>query len=806
VDLADLDRLDPEDRAKALALLNDMGSEGPSDFIARTWPYQPPPAHTRIILEVLERARHERVRVCISMPPRHAKLVADSTPVFTPDGWRTHGDLKVGDMVFAVDGTPTQITYVSPRDEATLTVRFSDGEEIRVNPQHLWTVYVRGVSGYQTLETQELLARGLTSGTCRNGQPRARFMVDFAKPLQAPTMALPIDPYVFGLWLGDGSTGNGRITASPADAAMEMAEIKRRGYEIGAISQHRTTGCLTYCVLGMRVRAVVGMTKLIPDGYLFASEEQRRDLLRGLVDSDGSVGKEGRCRFVNTNRRLVDDVARLVATLGYPVTVQYRPPVPDRPYPFNNCKDHWCVAWTPTDGQQPALLPRKDIRHHAVVRRRSIVSITSCPPESGHCIMVDHPSHLYLVGERLVPTHNTTMISRGIAWWLKHTPADTCAYVSYSDHQAWSWSRKIRKAAKEGQVRLSSNEGVRASREAATVSEWRTIFGGGLLAAGAGGALTGQGVQGLLIVDDPYKNREKAESEAYRESVEDWFNEVVYTRMEGASVIVIHTRWLPEDLIGKLQKRGDWEIISLPAIAKENDALGRRQGEALWPERYPIRELENIRTQIGQWSFDALYQQDPKPRGLRLFNSVGWYDPDTTNLNGFTIFIGADPAASEKTKADHSAAFAIAIKGEHEKRVGYVLDELHGQWAVPEFAKRLRAFQQRFLNSSIAVEAVAGFKAVPQLLREMDPSLRVFEIHPTTDKFQRAQLAAAAWNTGRLLMPQKRQWTTPAVAEICDFTGVEGTPCDRVDALAHAWNVGLGVKKAQQGGSNLMTR
>lgn len=393
------------------------------------------------------------------------------------------------------------------------------------------------------------------------------------------------------------------------------------------------------------------------------------------------------------------------------------------------------------------------------------------------------------------PRHaKSVTILRAIAWWLNVAPADTCAYVSYSDHQARTKSRLARMWSAQANVQIDPR-----SKD---LSEWRTREGGGLLAAGAGGGMTGKGVSGLMIVDDPYKNRTEADSALVRERVWEWFNEVVYTRLEKASVIVIHTRWHDDDLIGRLTKRGDWEVHNLPALAEEEDALGREPGEALWPDRYGIPELEEIRSQIGDWSFAALYQGRPQPRGASVFGEPARFRlPQTPAewslfLEGKVLIIGVDPAASEKTHADYSVATVLAFDRLGPGSTCWVLKVVRGQWTIPAFVQQLITLQRTW-RARLAVESVAGFKAVPQMLKSINPELAIIEITPSVDKFQRAQPAAAAWNTGRVLVPAgegAEAWVDPFISELTSFSGVKDAHDDQVDSLSHGFNTVVGAR------------
>lgn len=384
------------------------------------------------------------------------------------------------------------------------------------------------------------------------------------------------------------------------------------------------------------------------------------------------------------------------------------------------------------------------------------------------------------------PRHGkTTLLQHAIPWWLRMFPGDTCAYASYSDRQAWSKSRVTRAIAGRSDVRLAA--------DAANLAEWRTTAGGGLLSGGAGSGLTGQGVSGLMVVDDPFKNMEEAQSQVIRDKIGEWFDAVVGTRDEGMSTIVTHTRWHEDDLIGRLASDADFTMINLPALAEENDPLGRAVGDALWPERglasFTKEGLEK-KQKRNPFVFAALYQGRPRPRGAKVFGEPHYYDPSTFSLNGRRIVLAADPAASTKTSADYSAVVVLAVEGWGEDMVAYVLHVYREQVPIPQFAQDLLGLQQRFGNTAINIEAVGGFKAIPQMLTALRANLRINEIVPVGDKFMRAQAVAGAWNSGRVLVPSgdAPPWLAPFLEEVGAFSGVNDPRDDQVDALSHAWN------------------
>lgn len=359
------------------------------------------------------------------------------------------------------------------------------------------------------------------------------------------------------------------------------------------------------------------------------------------------------------------------------------------------------------------------------------------------------------------PRHvKTDTILNAFAWLLGKAPERTHAFVTYSADLSRSKSRKARTLAKTA--------GVQIAGDAKSLSEWRTTSGGGLLATGVGGPLTGQGVTGLLVVDDPVKNRVEAESEATRESVWEWFNDVAYTRLEpGASCLVVMTRWHPQDLAGKLIEEKGWEYIKLPAIDGD--------GKALWPGQFSVERLEAIREQLGEYSFSSLYQGEPRSRGGQVFSDVRTYNELPTS--GFRVSLGVDCAYTKKKTSDYSTIITLIEHG----GLFYVADVQRLQVAVPVFKTRIDAVKARHTKprtrwyTSTTEAGLADMLGVfPKLAKE--------------DKFVRAQPVAAAWNAGKVLVPTHAPWLDAFLAEVLGFTGVNDDHDDQVDGLAAAYD------------------
>jgi phage terminase large subunit-like protein len=296
----------------------------------------------------------------------------------------------------------------------------------------------------------------------------------------------------------------------------------------------------------------------------------------------------------------------------------------------------------------------------------------------------------------------------------------------------------------------------------------------------------------LLIVDDPIKNREEAESATYREKVWEWFTSTAMSRLTpNGSVIVVHTRWHPDDLIGKLKKKGGWNVINLPALDQA--------GNALWPEGgWTADVLKKRRVDVGEYDWASIYMGEPRPRGGRLFEEPTFYDRPNV-LGGARVIIACDPAATAKTHADYSVIVVGACwMGADGLPCVDILDVQRMQVEIPFLVQRL-AQEQRRWRAPVVVEAVGGFKAVPQTLRAMLRGVRIIEVTPTLDKFTRALPTSAGWNAGRIRVPGKlgpagvleasadKPWLGTYLTEMGDFTGIADDHDDQVDATAHLY-------------------
>lgn len=342
-----------------------------------------------------------------------------NTPILTTQGWKCFGDLKVGDYVFGTDGNPTKVTAMTPinRNGDCYKIRFRDGSKITADAGHKWKVINEGGT-VRVMTTEEIYRRIKTRKSA--GQV-VRHKTPKPAPVNFPTADLPIDPYILGLWLGNGNRWNGEIYIRDCWYEETMKEIHRaytntlEGKKIGehliSVSMSGTGFRTKLRELGL-IESQYYSSKHVPEQYLTASVHQRLELLRGLMDTDGYCDSSGTCVFVNTNRSMIDAVAFIVRSLGTRCTVKGGW---DGRYGKNG-KHKEC--WKVTFRADPEMSPFKarDVKIPDLVYSgcNSIASIKPCQSVPVRCITVDAEDHLFLAGKSLIPTHNCFKASSAI--------------------------------------------------------------------------------------------------------------------------------------------------------------------------------------------------------------------------------------------------------------------------------------------------------------------------------------------------------------------------------------------------------
>jgi len=364
-------------------------------------------------LDRLLNGLHPGQLIIVAGRPGLGKALALDTPLPTPDGWTTMGEVQVGDQLIGADGRPTRVVARSDimLGRTCHEVEFSDGSVIVADGSHRWLTHTRATRrngrGPDVSTTEEIAATVRTHTADR----RANHSVTNCRPLQLADRDLLLPPYTLGVWLGGGHSEGARFTTHDPEIVLHVEAD-------GLITRPSGPRVHSVCLPGPPLGSVTGLlrtlgvlgNKHIPASYLRASESQRRALLAGLLDTDGTVAPSGNVRYCSTSCRLAEDVRELVVSLGYRGTVTARPvggrtADPSIAYTVNFS--------TPNDVFR---LERKRIAHKerrratnsARTGSRFIVDVRSVASVPVRCVTVDNEDHLYLAGRSMIPTHNST--------------------------------------------------------------------------------------------------------------------------------------------------------------------------------------------------------------------------------------------------------------------------------------------------------------------------------------------------------------------------------------------------------------
>ena len=408
----------------------------------------------RAALEMNEDGTFKYETIVYSTPKKAGKALSVDTPIPVPSGWKSMGELNVGDDVFDDKGNVCSVTYVTDvmHGHDCYRITFSDHSTIVADAEHQWCVGARrkvnpsmsasdGGMYWGVLTTQQM-----SDGPWITGKDNlSMYQIPITLPLELPEADLPIPPYLLGAWLGDGHSVASIITVAdgdkeilahlgveykllPATYNKKLEAWRTPMYRInmGKFRSHKTSFSSLIRALG-----IYG-NKGIPDIYLRSSVSQRKELLRGLMDTDGFVSaNRGRCEYASISERLISDIAELLRSLGIKCHITHKKTsisgrevgVAHRIH-FQLYDDE---RWFYLDRKQDRLRskPKWKLRSQ-FMHITNIDKVDSVPVK---CIQVDSPSHLYLAGTSMIPTHNTILNAAISSWFLECCPEGTETYT-----------------------------------------------------------------------------------------------------------------------------------------------------------------------------------------------------------------------------------------------------------------------------------------------------------------------------------------------------------------------------------------
>ena len=376
------------------------------------------------------------------------------------------------------------------------------------------------------------------------------------------------------------------------------------------------------------------------------------------------------------------------------------------------------------------------------------------------------------------PRHGKSELAsrRFPAWLLGISPAIELVVASYNADKAREFGYEVRDIVRSTEYQALF-PGVQLKDDAKAADRWNTNAGGSFRAVGIGTALTGRGAD-VLLIDDPIKDDEEADSELRRDRIWSWYSSVAYTRLSpGGRVVVIQTRWHEDDLTGRLlseqAKGGDqWEVLELPAILST--------GEALWPERYPLDYLNRIKRVTLPRHWAALYQQRPAPEEGAYYKR-DWFRYYTDVPKHLRIYGASDYAV---TDGDGDWTVHIVIGVDPEDNI-YVLDLWRGQTASDVWVQAWLDMARQWKPLMWVEESGQIVKSIGPFLDKRMREERVYtrreQVASASDKPTRSRSIQARTAMGKVYLPSKSPWLSDFTTELLTFPA--GKHDDMVDAF-----------------------
>lgn len=369
------------------------------------------------------------------------------------------------------------------------------------------------------------------------------------------------------------------------------------------------------------------------------------------------------------------------------------------------------------------------------------------------------------------------------SWYLGRNPDKRIIEISYSEDFAQLFGRRNRdKIQRAGDI-----FGVALSRSTSSATEWEIEgHAGGMISRGILSGVTGRPAD-LMIIDDPIKTRQEADSETIRDRIWDEWESSFRTRLQaGAKVILIQTRWHEDDLAGRMiQREPNVEVINLPCEAEDNDPLGRPVGAALAPEigkddRWLADFKRGFLGSQGSRAWTALFQGHPTSQEGNLIKREWWRYYDTLPRLA-EVLISVDAAFKDGDDNDFVAVQAWGKTGPNM----YLLDATKKHLDFPGTLREIRAMRRRWPEARIIlVEDKANGSAVVQILRREIPG--VIPVNPEGGKVARANAVSGAIESGNVYLPRNAPFTEDFVGECSSFP--LGEHDDQVDAMTQALN------------------
>lgn len=717
------------------------------------------------------------------------KELALDTPIPTPDGWTTMGEIRRGQIVFDESGAPCTVTQVFNIEtpEKSWRLHFSDGTHLDASGEHEWVTwdhsarksYLRSVGvdhgampkswptwesnrgmGPRTRTTNEIVA-SLFQGKRQD----RNHSIPVAEPLQSEHSDLPLDPYVLGAWLGDGSTRDGGFTGIDPEI---WERIEWAGFAVA----HRPDGKNHY-IKGLRtVLGRMGLlgNKHVPAQYMRASIDQRTALVQGLMDTDGTISRSGYAEFMSTNRGLSDAILELLRSLGEkPVISEGRATINGK-----DCGPKWRVTWRPVS-VVPVWLQRKRDRLRPLGAQgfrnlhRMITAIEPIDPVPMRCITVDSPNHMYLAGDGMIPTHNSRCAAEWIIKEASENPKTEWGVIGPT-------SEAVRKCGEDltaGIYALALPRGVLNETK-----PYNRTLGDFLFKNGS--------IIHLISADKPDRLRGFNLAGAWCDEIaswrypDTWYLGLLPTLRDKRTTphIVVTSTPKPTQLLRNLveeEKSERGTTVITRGSTFENAANLAEEFVEEMRTRY-----EGTRRGRQELYGELLMDVDGALVTQEMIDDSRLEALPTIRLS--RIVVAVDPATTSGEEADETGIVVVARGADGR---GYVLADLSCKLSPDGWAKIVADAYDKYGADRVVAEENQGRSLVEAIVRSVHPNISYKGVWASRGKRLRAEPIAALYEQGKVshvgyFTQLEDQWTT----WVPDMKGQKSP--DRVDALVHA--------------------
>lgn len=792
--------------------------------------HKTPPMHLAM-LDKLNSKEEYIVNLCFR---GSAKALALDTKLLTINGWKTVGTVKEGDTIFGEDGKPTKVLLKSEIfNKPMYRLYLRDGRSLDVSEDHINTIIHREVvrnkitkkctTKYvrKDITTKDLLQLKLKSTrpkTKKNPSGyEALVWIPNCKPIDFPEQNLPIDPYTLGLILGDGTidreTGYVRLTAHKNDFAFYKTVIP---YDLGTTYIDKRNLNITYTGikgLGKILKSlklnVHGDFKFIPNQYFYGSIEQRYALLRGLIDTDGTVSKSS-TYFLSNSYQLAIGVLYLTYSLGGSGSINS----------FTSASGKTVYRVHLATKECSSLLPRKANKWKPSAQSEKVIldKIEPIPMVPSQCLMVDNESHTFIADEFIV-THNTTLFMEYFVLYLavfRELPdmpeIESMIYIGDS------MDNGVKSARKNIEFRYNNSDFLKQVLPVAKFTDSYIEFqnvDGKLFGCKLFGATTGLrgtkifGKRPKVCVMDDLISDEASKSKVVMQLIKDTVYKGVNYALDPVDrrIIFNGTPFNEDDIIVEAVKSGAWAVNVWPVCEKFPCEESEFRGA--WPDRFSYKFLKEQYERMGKLGkLSSFYQElmlriASEDERLIQDDEIQWYCRKDLlqNKQNFNFYITTDFATSSKNTADDSV---ISVWAYNSNGDWFWVDGICRKQSMDKTIDNLFQFVLDYKPNSVGIEVTGqqgGF--IPWLQKEMmtrniwfnfasNQKANAPGIRPSVDKLSRLAMVIPWFKAGKMYFPQEMKMS-PVIGtfmgeiKLATISGIKGhDDClDTISMLAY---------------------